>query len=297
MKCPVLVPNLFVSAVAAFAQTRSAKVVGWAADLSGAVLTRRRLSARLRSKRFQWKSPDARLDLYRALEMICIRTKWGSAGSLAALAVLAVLATHGAYGQSAGFAMFAGRAQDSQGASVAGATVTATNHETGIVRTTQTTQDGLYRFDDLPPGIYDFVIEARSFARVEVKHVDLWVGEQRDVNFNMKPAGEKQYATVTSEVPLIETTKTDVSTVIDERGVANLPTTTSYSGVGGVSNDFEGLAVSAPGVRYDYTGDSADLVGPGNVNDRGMAINVDGGNLWDQAQILVGARRPRRIGG
>ena len=75
--------------------------------------------------------------------------------------------------------------------------------------------------------------------------------------------------------------------VIDDKAVANLPTTTSFEGVGGVSNDFEGLAVSAPGVRYDYTNDSADLVGPGNVNDRGIAVNVDGGNIWDQAQILV----------
>ena len=54
-----------------------------------------------------------------------------------------------------------------------------------------------------------------------------------------------------------------------------------------MSNDFEGLAVSVPGVRYDYTSDSSDLVGPGNVNDRGMTVNVDGGNIWDEAQILV----------
>ena len=214
-----------------------------------------------------------------------IRTKWQWTASLAAVVVL--LLTAGAYGQSASFAIFTGRAQDPQGASVAGATVTATNQETGIVRTTQTTSDGLYRLDDLPPGIYDVVVEARSFARVEVKNVNLWVGEQRDVNFNLALAGKKQSVTVTSELPLIESTKTDVSTMIDDKDVANLPTTTSFEGVGGVSNDFEGLAVSAPGMRYDYTSDSSDLVGPGNVNDRGITVNVDGGNIWDEAQILV----------
>jgi hypothetical protein len=219
--------------------------------------------------------------------MSCICTKWRWTGSLVALAVLVLLTAHGAHGQSAGFAIFVGRTQDAQGASVAEATVSATNQATGIIRTTQTTSDGLYRFDDLPPGIYDVVIEARSFARVEVKNVSLWVGEQRDINFNLLPAAERQYATVTTEVPLIETTKTDVSTVINEKDVANLPTTTSFQGVGGVSNDFEGLATSAPGVRYDYTSDSSDLVGPGNVNDRGITVNVDGGNIWDEAQILV----------
>jgi Carboxypeptidase regulatory-like domain/TonB dependent receptor len=212
---------------------------------------------------------------------------WQRTASMVAAAVLVLLTAHGAFGQSAAFATFTGRALDPQGASVPGATLTATNVETNIVRTTQTTSDGLYRLDNLPPGIYDVVIEASSFTKVETKNVKLQVGEQRDINFNLELAGEKQSVVVTSEVPLIETTKTDVSTMINDRDVANLPTTTSFEGVGGVSNDFEGLAASAPGVKYDYTNDSADLVGPGNVNDRGIVVNVDGGNIWDQAQILV----------
>jgi protocatechuate 3,4-dioxygenase beta subunit len=84
-----------------------------------------------------------------------------------------LLTAHGAHGQSAAFATFTGRALDPQGASVSGATVTATNVETGIVRTTQTTSDGLYRFDDLPPGVYDIVIEAPSFTKDEAKNVKL----------------------------------------------------------------------------------------------------------------------------
>jgi Carboxypeptidase regulatory-like domain len=212
---------------------------------------------------------------------------WQRTAAMVAAAVLVLLMAYGAFGQSAAFATFTGRALDPQGASVAGATLTATNVETNIVRTTQTTSDGLYRLDNLPPGIYDVAIEARSFTKVETRSVKLQVGEQRDINFNLEPAGEKQSVLVTSEVPLIETTKTDVSTIISDRDVANLPTTTSFESVGGVSNDFEGLAVSAPGVKYDYTNDSADLVGPGNVNDRGIVVNVDGGNIWDQAQILV----------
>jgi hypothetical protein len=244
-------------------------------------------SPRPQSERFLPKSPGAELDLYRAVDLNCIHTKWPWIASLVAVAVLVLLPGNGAYGQSAAFAIFTGRALDPQGASVANATVTATNLGTSIVRTTQTTSDGLYRFENLPPGIYDVVIEARSFATAEATNVKLQVGERRDINFSLKLAGEKQSVTVTSEVPLIETTKTDVSTMIDEKDVANLPTTTSFESVGGVSNDFEGLAVSAPGVRYDYTSDSFDLVGPGNVNDRGITVNVDGGNIWDEAQILV----------
>ncbi len=216
-----------------------------------------------------------------------IPTRWQWTASIAAAFVFLLLSAQRADAQSAGFAMFAGRAQDPQGASVANATVKATNLETGVVRTTQTTSEGLYRLDNLPPGVYDLAIEARSFTRVQAKNETLLVGELRDINFNLTLAGANESLIVTSEAPLIETTKTDVSTVIDEKDVANLPTTTSYESVGGVSNNFGGLAVSTPGVRYDYTSDSSDLVGPGNVNDRGMTINVDGGNIWDEAQILV----------
>src|SRR6202158_2229107 len=187
-----------------------------------------------------------------------------------------------AYGQSAAFATITGRALDPKGASVPNATVTATNTETGIVRTTTTTSDGLYRFDNLAPGIYDVTMNVGGFNKAEAKNIKVQVGEQRDVNFNLELAGQQQSVVVTSEMPLVETTKTDVSTVVDEEAVADLPTTSSYLGIGGVANDYERLAVSAPGVKYDYTGNSADIVGPGATNSRGITINLDGGNISDQ---------------
>jgi hypothetical protein len=185
------------------------------------------------------------------------------------------------YGQSSAFATITGRALDPKGASVLNADVTATNTETGITRTTKTTSDGLYRFDNLPPGIYDVVLDASGFTKAEAKSVKLQVGEIRDVNFNLELAGQKQSVVVTSELPLVETTKTDVSTVIDDKAVADLPTTTSFNAIGGVANDYQGLAASAPGVKYDYTGNSSDIEGPGNVNDRGIAVSIDGGNISD----------------
>ncbi|HKV24973.1 MAG TPA: TonB-dependent receptor [Candidatus Acidoferrum sp.] len=198
------------------------------------------------------------------------------------LAVLLLISAVGAKAQSAAFATISGRALDPKGASVAGATVTAANTETGITRTTQTTSDGLYRFENLPPGLYNVTIEASGFAKGQANAVKLQVGEQRDINFNLELAGQQQSVVVTSELPLIEATKTDTSTVIDEKAVADLPTTTSFAGLGGISNDYEGLAASAPGVRYDYTGLSFDILGPGATNSRGLTVNLDGGNISDQ---------------
>src|SRR5215469_16662510 len=143
-----------------------------------------------------------------------------------ALALVLVLwCTVAAYGQSAAFATITGRVLDPKGSSVPDAAVTATNTETAIVRTTKTTSDGLYRFDNLPPGVYDVTIDAGGFTKAEAKAVKLQVGDQRDINFNMKLAGQTESVVVTSEIPLIESTKTDSSVVIDDKSVADLPTT------------------------------------------------------------------------
>src|SRR5713101_3567673 len=208
---------------------------------------------------------------------------WCCCVSLLCLTVVLLCAANGAYGQSAAFATITGRALDAKGGSVPDATVTATNTETGISRSTKTTSEGLYRFDALPPGIYDVSIDAAGFTKAEAKAVKLQVGEQRDVNFNLEVAGQKQSVVVTSELPLIETTKTDSSINLDDRDVADLPTTTSFGGLGGVANDWQGLAYSAPGMRTDYTGLSSELIGPGMVNSRGVVHNVDGADISDVA--------------
>lgn len=207
--------------------------------------------------------------------------------SIAALAALLLLSTNGAHSQSAAFATITGRAFDPSGAVVPDATVTATNLETGMIRRTDTTSEGLYRFDNLPSGIYDLSLETKSFAKAEAKNVTLQVGDHLDINFSLKLAGQPQSVMVTTDVPLVETTKTDVSTVIDEKDTADLPATAPYQNLGGVSNDYLGLAASTPGVKYDYTGSSFDIIGPGYVTDHGININVDGGNISDQ---IISAR-------
>jgi Carboxypeptidase regulatory-like domain len=170
------------------------------------------------------------------------------------------------YAQSGGFAVITGRVLDPEGASVPSATTTAKNLETGLRRTIKTTTEGLYRFEDLRPGVYDVSVESAGFSKEDIPEVKLLVGAQLDVNFDLEVAGQKQSVAVTSQVPLIETMETDISMVIDDKAVSVLPTTTSFNALGGVANDYQGLAVSAPGVKFDYSGDSSDIIGPGAVN-------------------------------
>ena len=207
--------------------------------------------------------------------------KWQGMAALLVAVVFLLVAVSTAHGQSAGFANITGRVLDPKGAAVPDVVITATNVDTGIVRTTKTTSDGLYRFENLPPGVYNVATEVSSFSKSEAKNIKLLVGEQRDVNFDLVLAGQTQTVLVSSELPLVETTKTDASTNLDERDVANLPTTTSFGGIGGVANDWQGLAYSAPGVRTDYTGLSSEMIGPGGVNSRGIVHNIDGADISD----------------
>ena len=198
-----------------------------------------------------------------------------------AIAAVLILTASLAYGQGGRYATITGRVLDPKGASVPDATVTAMNVETGIARTTTTTSDGLYRIEDLVPGIYDVTVGTASFTKAAAKGVRILVGESRDVNFNLELAGQKESVVVTSEIPLVETTKTDVSINLDDRDVANLPTTTAFGGGPGASNDWQGLVYAAPGMRTDYTGLSAEIIGPGMVNSRGVVHNIDGGDISD----------------
>src|SRR5260370_27138267 len=124
---------------------------------------------------------------------------------------------NGAYGQNA---TITGRVVDPKGASVPNAIVTATNSETGIARTTTTTSDGLYRFDNLPPGVYNVMLNVSGFNKAEARSVKLQVGEARDINLNLELAGQQQSVVVTSELPLVETSKTAVLAVITDQETA-----------------------------------------------------------------------------
>lgn len=62
-----------------------------------------------------------------------------------------------------------GIVRDASGASIPSVAVTATNRDTGLVRTTQSSQDGRYLLPALPAGTYDLKAEAVSF-RSEVHH-------------------------------------------------------------------------------------------------------------------------------
>ena len=202
--------------------------------------------------------------------------------------VFAVSSTMLVQAQAGAAASITGRVTDPAGAVIPGAAVVAVNIATGISNSTQTTSDGIYSFPNLTPGDYNVrVPAAQSFSGAEAKGVHLDVGATRDVDFKLAVAGLATAVEVTSEARLLESTKTDLSTVINEEDVRRLPITSApvalgVSGVNGNMNDYVGLAATAPGVRFDTSGNSGDVIGPGSFNNRGNLYLVDGGNISDQ---------------
>jgi len=198
---------------------------------------------------------------------------------LFSLVALCFLPAVVAVAQSASSATITGQVVDPQGAVITGAKITATNLDTGLVRSTLTTGAGDYSLPNLPPGKYDIKVSAAKFAQSEAKGVVINVGDQRDMNFKLGVAGATQTVEVTAVSPLIETTKTEVSSVIDNLDMERLPT---IAGAGGVVNDYAQLALTVPGVKADTSGLTSDMIAPGSINNRGNLYTVDGANITDQ---------------
>src|SRR5688572_3224740 len=73
------------------------------------------------------------------------------------------LALPAAQAQTSG-ANLIGRVQDKDGAALPGATITATQKDTGLTRTTVTESDGTFRLPSVPIGLYTVTVELNGFA-------------------------------------------------------------------------------------------------------------------------------------
>ena len=202
---------------------------------------------------------------------------------LAILALIALSSCGVAAAQSASTATIVGQVLDPQGAVVPNATVTATNTATGVGRSVVTTSTGNYTIPNLPPGTYEVKVEEKGFATGVTKNVALNVGDQRDLSFKLAVGGSTESIEVTTSAPLIESTKTDVSTTVTNLDMERLPTFAGTAVIGGAVNDYAQLALTAPGVKSDTSGlTTGDLIAPGSTNNRGNLYNVDGANITDQ---------------
>jgi len=116
-----------------------------------------------------------------------------------------------------------GQVTDTSGGAVAGATVTAASEAAGIKLTTKTNGTGFFSFPSLRVGTYDIRVSQAGFKTAVVSSVLAEVGQNAAVNVTLQVGEVTQSVTVTAEAPLLRTTESTVSTVVDENLISNLP--------------------------------------------------------------------------
>jgi hypothetical protein len=144
--------------------------------------------------------------------------------SLLTLTMLVTSLAGSAFAQTANTGSITGIVKDPSGAVVPGATVRAINKGTGVERKTTTSDSGSYELPQLTPGEYRVEVEAQGFAKFIADPVTVNVLSRVTLEPDLRPSGTAEQVTVTGEsAPLIETTKTEISGVIDQRQMENLP--------------------------------------------------------------------------
>jgi hypothetical protein len=184
-----------------------------------------------------------------------------------------------ALGQTSNTGTITGVVADEKGAAIPGATVTARHIGTNAERTATTSNEGVYEFSQLVPGTYRVEVSAQGFSKVVHDSVVVQVLQRTTLNPELKVGSIGETVNVTTETaPLVETTKTDVGGVIDQRRLENLP-------VNGRS--FASLAILIPGATlqpsFDPTKARVGTFSVGGSTGRNLNITIDGGDNKDNA--------------
>jgi hypothetical protein len=179
-----------------------------------------------------------------------------------------------------------GRVTDPNGAAVPTVTITAINQETGFTKNTNADDEGNYRLLFLPPGKYRVTTNgAQGFAGADFGNVTVTVGGRTPLDIQLKVGGTTTMVDIAEEGEVVETSRTSVSSTINERAIQNLPVN---------GRNFLDFATLTPGVVRDPTraGDLAVGGQKGTLN----SLQVDGADnnntFFGQSFGRTGTRPP-----
>lgn len=137
-----------------------------------------------------------------------------------------------------------GLIRDQTGGVLPGATVTATNTETNVGRSTTTQENGRFALPALPPGTYRVEVTMPGFVSETRDALTLSLGSLVELDFSLKVAGTAEAITVSAESPLVDSQKTAVASVVSQQQIESLPID---------GRNFISFAVITPGVTTDRT--------------------------------------------
>jgi carboxypeptidase family protein/TonB-dependent receptor-like protein len=121
-----------------------------------------------------------------------------------------------------------GTVRDANGAAVPNATVTATNPQRSWTVTTD--DQGVYEFQQLPPGDYVVSANASGFSETKREGVPVELGRTIQANIDLKVAGTAASVNVTTnEEPLVDVSSTKTATNVTQAEFDVLPKTLNFS--------------------------------------------------------------------
>ena len=139
------------------------------------------------------------------------------------MALLCCVITVAAFGQgNITSGSINGHITDSSGAALPGVSVTATNSDTGLSRTTVTENDGEYRFNLLPPGRYRVDAELSGLGKTSSPAVTVLLGNDTRTDLKLTPQVTESI-TVSGVAPVIDTQRTGMAASVTNKQIENLP--------------------------------------------------------------------------
>ncbi|MGD0761190.1 MAG: carboxypeptidase-like regulatory domain-containing protein [Candidatus Sulfotelmatobacter sp.] len=213
---------------------------------------------------------------------------WFVAVTFAAASILMLAGA--ACAQDAATGALRGAVVDPSGGRVAQASIVAVNLATGQRYSAVTDAEGRFAFDLLPPGDYSARATAKGMSPQVTPQLHVDVGGIADLEFRLTILGAQESVTVSDAPALVDTQSSSVSTVLDERALADIPLN---------GRRFSDLALLSPGVTQDPRSLTSSTNGDlsfGGIRGFQNSFLVDGGDFnngfFSQARGLYRAPYP-----
>ncbi len=147
-----------------------------------------------------------------------------------------------------------GNVTDEMKAPLPGVTITMRNVDTGQTRVITTDAAGHYHAPGLALGKYEIRAELAGFQPTLRTGVFLNVGSEANISFTLKVAQISEAIVVQGEAPAVNTTESEVSFVVDEKKIRELPLN---------GRDYSQLILLQPGVIMSRASAGSSNVGYG----------------------------------
>src|SRR6266849_1495552 len=195
---------------------------------------------------------------------------------LQVVVVLAGALFFSANAQTTTVGTISGTVRDQKGAVVPRAEVSLQDERTGAVRTVNSDDNGFYLAASLPAGRYTVSTAPSGFKKTVASAVDLHVAENKVLNLDLQVGQVTETVTVSSDAAPVETRSGEISSLITEKQVTELPLR---------DRNYAQLALMVPGVSpVTQAGAGGAFTTQGTGLDSHVDMSVNGNqsnaNMW-----------------